>query len=73
MLFLIGKPFTERDRKLLQLLLRPDGASLDQINRAVAKKAAAYSYSGDTQETGSRDKWPLETRRVRSTWSDESR
>jgi hypothetical protein len=55
-----GKAFTERDRKLLDMLLRPDGASLDQINRAVAKKAAAYSYSGDSERLAKRlggDSW----------------
>jgi hypothetical protein len=42
-----GKLFTERDIKLLDLLLRLEGASLEQINRAVAKKAAAWGYKGD--------------------------
>jgi hypothetical protein len=51
---LSGKPFTERDLKLLDMLLRPDGASLEQINRAVAKKVAAYSYSGDSARLANR-------------------
>jgi hypothetical protein len=51
---LTGKAFTERDRKLLDLFLRPDGSSLEQINRAVAKKVAAYSYSGDSARLAER-------------------
>ena len=42
-----GKRFTERDQKLFAMLVRPEGASLEEINRVIAKKAAAYSYSGD--------------------------
>jgi hypothetical protein len=42
-----GRAFTARDKKLLDLLLRPNGASLERINRAVAKKAPFYSYSLD--------------------------
>jgi len=49
-----GKAFTERDQKLLEMLLRPDGASLDQINRAIAKKAAAYGYNRDSARLAGR-------------------
>ena len=51
-----GKPFSERDRKLLELLLRPDGASLEAINRAVVPpgKKAAYSYINDSKRLAER-------------------
>jgi hypothetical protein len=47
-----GRAFTERDKKLLDLLLRPDGASLERINRGMAK--AAYSYSKDCRRLAER-------------------
>jgi hypothetical protein len=49
-----GRAFTERDKKLLDLLLRPDGASLERINRAIAKKAFAHSYSWDSARLAER-------------------
>jgi hypothetical protein len=49
-----GRAFTERDKKLLDLLLRPDGASLERINRVIAKKAAAHSYSWDSARLAER-------------------
>jgi hypothetical protein len=33
-----GKPFTERDRKLLELLLRPNGATKYELNRATNRR-----------------------------------
>jgi hypothetical protein len=38
-----GRAFNERDKKLLGLLLRPSGASLERINRGMAKDARSYS------------------------------
>jgi hypothetical protein len=46
-----GRAFTERDRKLLGLLLRPEGASLERINRA---KATDHSYSSDSARLAER-------------------
>jgi hypothetical protein len=43
-----GKPFTGKDMKLLELLLQPNGASLDRINRVVATGVPARSYINDT-------------------------
>ena len=40
--------------KLLGLLLRPEGASLEAINRAVAKRVAAQSYIRDTARLAAR-------------------
>jgi hypothetical protein len=47
-----GRAFTERDKKLLDLLLRPGGASLERINRSMPK--AAYSYSKDSERLAER-------------------
>jgi hypothetical protein len=49
-----GRAFTERDKKLLGLLLRPEGASLQRINRAIPKKAAAHSYGSDSARLAER-------------------
>ena len=49
-----GKAFTERDMKLLDLLLRPDGASLEAINRPVATRVAARSYIRDSTRLAER-------------------
>jgi hypothetical protein len=51
-----GKPFSERDRKLLIIFLRPDGGSLEAINRAVVPpgKKAAYSYINDSKRLAKR-------------------
>jgi hypothetical protein len=47
-----GRAFTERDKKLLDLLLRPGGASLERINRSMPK--TAYSYSKDSERLAER-------------------
>jgi hypothetical protein len=49
-----GKAFSERDQKLLGILLRPDGGSLEGINRAVATGVAARSYINDTTRLAKR-------------------
>jgi hypothetical protein len=49
-----GKAFTQRDMKLLELLLRPDGASLEAINRSVATRVPARSYINDTTRLAER-------------------
>ena len=36
-----GKPFTERDMKLLRLLLRPNGAQRYELNEATMKRVPA--------------------------------
>jgi hypothetical protein len=41
-----GRALTERDKTLIDLLLRPGGASLESINRAMMAKAA---YGGDSE------------------------
>jgi hypothetical protein len=41
-----GRALTERDKTLLDLLLRPGGASLESINRAMMAKAA---YGDDSE------------------------
>jgi hypothetical protein len=46
-----GRAFNGRERKLLGLLLRPEGASLERINRA---KASAHSYDRDTARLAER-------------------
>jgi hypothetical protein len=56
-----GKPFTVRQLKLLELLLRPEGASLEGINRAVATRVPARSYIRDA--TG------LATRLGKAVWT----
>ena len=49
-----GKAFTQRDIKLLELLLRSSGASLEAINRAVATRVAARSYIRDSTRLAER-------------------
>jgi hypothetical protein len=49
-----GKPFTERDGKLLELFLRPNGATKCELNRATIKRVAAHSFKTDGQ-AGRRD------------------
>jgi hypothetical protein len=46
-----GRALTERDKTLLDLLLRPGGASLESINRAMMAKAA---YSNDSERLAER-------------------
>jgi hypothetical protein len=47
-----GRAFSKREKKLLDLLLRPGGASIERINHSMAK--AAYSYSKDTARLAER-------------------
>jgi hypothetical protein len=49
-----GKLFTERDRKLLAILLRPEGGTLEAINRAIAVRAPAWGYMGDATRLAAR-------------------
>ena len=51
-----GKPFSERDRKLLALLLRPQGAMLEVLNSAVTKpgKKPAWSFKTDSERLAKR-------------------
>ena len=49
-----GKPFTARDLKLLEFLLRAEGGSLEAINRAVATRVPARSYIRDTTRLAER-------------------
>jgi hypothetical protein len=46
-----GRAFAERDKNLLDLLLRPGGASLESINRAMMARAA---YSNDSERLAER-------------------
>jgi hypothetical protein len=49
-----GKPFTERDRKLLELLLRPNGATKYELNVAAMKRVAAHSFKTDSERLATR-------------------
>jgi hypothetical protein len=49
-----GMPFTKRDQKLLSILLRPEGGTLDGLNRAVAVRVAARSYIRDSTRLAER-------------------
>jgi hypothetical protein len=49
-----GKPFTERDRKLLELLLRANGATKYELNRATMKRVAARSFKTDSERLAKR-------------------
>jgi hypothetical protein len=49
-----GKPFTARDLKLLEFLLRAEGGSLEAMNRAVATRVPARSYIRDTTRLAER-------------------
>jgi hypothetical protein len=49
-----GRALTEWDKKLLDLLLRPGGASLESINRAMMAKAAYNSHSNDGKRLAER-------------------
>jgi hypothetical protein len=51
---IIGRTFTDRDLQLPEMLLRPDGARLEAINRAIAKRVAAQSYIRDTTRLAAR-------------------
>jgi hypothetical protein len=49
---LFGKPFTKRQFKLLELFLRPDGATLDALRKAdmaLGPKTPARSYKTDSE------------------------
>jgi hypothetical protein len=47
-----SRAFTERDKKLLDLLLGPGGASLERINRGMAK--TAFSCGKDCRRLAER-------------------
>lgn len=49
-----GKPFTERDMKLIELLVRPDGASRHELNNATMKRAPARSFKTDSERLAKR-------------------
>jgi hypothetical protein len=46
-----GRAFAERDKTLLDLLLRPGGASLESINRSMMARA---DYSNDSERLAER-------------------
>jgi hypothetical protein len=49
-----GKPFTERDKKLLALLLRPKGAQKYELNAATMRRVPAHSFVADSARLASR-------------------
>jgi hypothetical protein len=49
-----GKPFSERDKKLLRYLLPLNGSSLFAINSGVMKKVPARSYTNDSKRLAAR-------------------
>jgi hypothetical protein len=49
-----GRPFTERDRKLINLMLRPGAATLAEINAAIATNTAAWGYRNDSRRLAQR-------------------
>jgi hypothetical protein len=51
---IFGKRFTERDKKLLELLLRPNGATKYELNRATMKRVAAHSFKNDSDRLAKR-------------------
>lgn len=49
-----GKPFTERDLKLLTLLLRPKGAQKYELNQATMRRVPAHSFVADSKRLAAR-------------------
>ena len=49
-----GKPFTERDIKLLALLLRPKGAQRFELNEAIMKRVLARNFVRDSARLAAR-------------------
>jgi len=49
-----GKPFTERDIKLLALLLRPKGAQRFEPNEAIMKRVLTRSFVRDSARLAAR-------------------
>ena len=67
-----GRALTERDKTLLDLLLRPGGASLERINRAMMAKAA---YGNDSERLAERlggPSWSSGERGARKIWDTTS-
>lgn len=49
-----GRPFTERDKKLLALLLRPKGAQKHELNAATMRRVPAHSFVADSARLAAR-------------------
>ena len=50
-----GKPFPDCDRPLLEILLRPDGGTLEALNGAVTKPGKKPAWSTRTTQNGLRE------------------
>lgn len=49
-----GRPFTERDMRLLTLLLRPEGAQKYELNQATMRRVPAHSFVADSTRLAAR-------------------
>jgi hypothetical protein len=49
-----GRYFTERDRRMLGMFLRDDGASLEELHRLTMTRVPGYSYIRDARRLAER-------------------